>query len=137
VIIGLILAVALISQDDHAHRPASSQTALEIAQRPVPIRTGIGSAHDAAATSSAKAQAFYDQGLAYLHSYVWIEAARSFNEALRIDPKLALAHLGLTIAYVELSAAPAARAALDRAKALATTDHDKRHVEARALQMAA
>jgi len=137
VIIGVILAVALIPQDDHAHRPASSQTALEIAQRPVPIRTGIGSAHDTAATASPKAQAFYDQGLAYLHSYVWIEAARSFNQALRIDPRLALAHLGLTIAYVELSAAPAARAALDRAKALATTVHDKRHVEARALQMAA
>ncbi len=133
----MILALALIPQDEHAHRPASSQTALEIAQRPVPIRTGIGSAHDAAATTSPKAQSFYDQGLAYLHSYVWIEAARSFNQALRIDPRLALAHLGLTIAYMELSAAPAARAALDRAKALATTDHDKRHVEARALQMAA
>jgi tetratricopeptide (TPR) repeat protein len=101
------------------------------------LRTGIGSAHDPVATASKDAQAFYDQGLAYLHSYVWIEAARSFNQALRIDPKLAMAHLGLTIAYVELNAAPAAHSALDRAKALASTDHDKRHVAARALQMAA
>src|SRR4029077_998551 len=81
--------------------------------------------------------AFYDQGLAYLHSYVWVEAARSFNQALRVDPKLALAHLGLTVAYVELTAARAAHAALERAKALASTDHDRRHVAARALQMAA
>ena len=29
--------------------------------------------------SSKEAQAFYDQGLAYLHSYIWIEAARSFT----------------------------------------------------------
>jgi tetratricopeptide (TPR) repeat protein len=111
--------------------------ALELAQKPVVLRTGIGSAHDAVSTSSKAAQAFYDQGLAYLHSYVWIEAARSFNQALRSDPQMSMAHLGLTIAYVELNAGAAARASLDRAKALAVTDHDKRHVAARALQMAA
>ena len=103
----------------------------------MPIRAGIGSAHDAVATTSKPAQAFYDQGLAYLHSYVWIEAARSFNQALRSDPTLAMAHLGLTLAYVELNAAPAARAALARAQTLARTEHDRRHVAARALQMAA
>jgi len=105
----------------------------------VPLREGIGSAHDPAASASPQAQAFFDQGLAYLHSYVWIEAARSFNQALRLDPKLALAHLGLTMAYTELNAAAAARAALERAQALAAnaTEHDRRHVEARARQMAA
>jgi tetratricopeptide (TPR) repeat protein len=137
VIIGVILAVALTPQAGHAHPAPSSAVALELAVRPTAMRTGIGSAHDAVATASKVAQAFYDQGLAYLHSYVWIEAARSFNQALRLDPKLAMAHLGLSIAYVELNAAPAARAALDRAKALASTDHDQRHVAARALQMAA
>ena len=45
------------------------------------------------------AQAFYDQGLSHLHSYRWIEAARSFHEALRLDPKLAMAHLGLARAF--------------------------------------
>jgi tetratricopeptide (TPR) repeat protein len=103
----------------------------------VPLRTGIGSAHDAVSTSSKEAQAFYDQGLAYLHSYVWLEAARSFNQALRIDPAIAMAHLGLTIAYSELNAPPAARAALERARALAAGDHDRVHIDARALQMAA
>ena len=122
---------------EHAHAGPSSLVALELTQRPVTLRTGIGSAHHAVSTSSKQAQAFYDQGLAYLHSYVWVEAARSFNQALRLDPKLAMAHLGLSIAYTELNAAPAAHAALDRAKALAATDHDRRHVAARALQMAA
>ena len=92
----------------------------ELVNRPVPLRKGIGSAHDGVSTTSKPAQAFYDQGLAYLHSYVWLEAARSFNQALRADPKLAMAHLGLTIAYTELNAPAAARAALDRAKALAS-----------------
>ena len=108
--------------------------ALELAARPTTIHTGIGSAHDGASTSSKEAQAFYDQGLAYLHSYVWLEAARSFNQALALDPKLALAHAGLVVAYTELNAPAASKAALDRAKALAATDHDKRHVAARALQ---
>ena len=130
-------AALSVAQIPHPHAAPVSAVALELAQRPVPIRTGLGSAHDAVATTSKAAQAFYDQGLAYLHSYVWIEAARSFNQALRLDSKLAMAHLGLTIAYTELNAAPAAHAALERAKALASTDHDARHVTARALQMAA
>lgn len=113
--------------------------ALELAVKPIALRTGIGSAHDPVASSSSNAQAFFDQGLAYLHSYVWLEAARSFNQALRLDPKLAMAHVGLTIAYTELNAPAAAHEALTRAQALAgtATEHDRRHVAARALQMAA
>ena len=138
-ILWLALAAAL-AQDTHAHAPVVLRTSdfvLSLAQRPVAIRTGIGSAHDASGSTAKEAQAFYDQGLAYLHSYVWLEAARSFNQALRLDARLALAQLGLTIAYTELNAAPAARAALARAQALAQTEHDRRHVAARALQMAA
>jgi len=108
--------------------------AIELARRPVPLRSGIGVAHDGLTTSSTQAQAFYDQGLSYLHSYVWLEAARSFNQALTLDSTLALAHAGLAVAYTELNAPTAATAALDRARALARTDHDKRHVAARALQ---
>jgi tetratricopeptide (TPR) repeat protein len=111
----------------------------ELLTRGVAQRTGIGSAHDAVATKSAVAQAFYDQGLAYLHSFVWIEAARSFNQALRIDPALAMAHVGLSYALVELNAPAHARAALAQARALApgASDHDRLHIDARALQMTA
>ena len=112
---------------------------LEILQRSIALRTGIGSAHDDASTTSKDAQALYDQGLALLHAYVWIDAARSFNAALRLDPKLGVAHAGLSVAYVELSRPAEARAAIDAARALGPSlpDHDRRHVEARALQMAA
>jgi tetratricopeptide (TPR) repeat protein len=112
---------------------------MEIVERTVSIGAGIGVAHHPASTSSKEAQALYDQGLACLHSYVWIEAARSFNAALRIDPKLALAHVGLSIAYVELSRPAEANRSIDAARAMsaALPDHDRRHVEARALQMAA
>ena len=127
--------------------PAQSQHAshtlppipLEIPERPVPLRRGIGRVHDATAAASQDAQALYDQGLSYLHSFVWVEAARSFNAALRLDPKLALAHVGLSVAYVELSRDADARKAIVAAQALAPQlpDHDRRHVDARALQMAA
>jgi tetratricopeptide (TPR) repeat protein len=112
---------------------------VEIVERPAPLRPGIGRAHDRAATASKEAQALYDQGLAYLHSYVWIEAARSFNAALRIDPKLALAHVGLSLAYVELSRPAEAHSALATARSLAAAlpDHDRRHIDLRQLQMVA
>src|SRR5208282_145495 len=58
----------------------------EILERPVPLRQGIGNLHEEVTTSSPQAQAFYDQGLDYLHAYEWIEAVRSFNQALRLDP---------------------------------------------------
>ena len=124
------------AQDPHASHQIPVVPG-ELLNRPVALRTGIGAAHDTVSTSSREAQAFYDQGLAYLHSYVWIEAARSFNQALRLDPTLAMAHCGLTIAYTELNAPKDASAALDRAKALAASDHDRRHIDLRAAQMAA
>src|SRR5215831_13339991 len=57
----------------------------ELLQRPVSLRGGLGPVHQVVTTTSPEAQKYYDQGLAYLHSYVWIEAARSFNQSLRLD----------------------------------------------------
>jgi Tfp pilus assembly protein PilF len=135
-----VLATALqvsIAGQHAAHViPAIPQALLE---RSVPIRVGIGEAHDDAGTKSREAQAFYDQGLAYLHSFVWIEAARSFHQALEHDPNLALAHVGLSYVYIELSKPAQAKQALMSAQALAPKagDHERRHIAARALQMAA
>src|SRR5262245_39352933 len=118
-LIWLLTALAL-GQTAHTHpAPPATTTVLEIAARPVTLRTGIGTAHDTVGTASKDAQAFYDQGLAYLHSYVWLEAARSFHQALRIDPNLAIAHARLSLVYTELNAPAAARDALARAKTLA------------------
>ena len=111
----------------------------ELLEQPVTLRLNIGVAQDDVATKSSDAKNFYSQGLAYLHNYVWIEAARSFHQALRNDPNLALAHVGLSYAYIELNKPAQAKQAIDRAAAMApkASDHDRRHIEARALQMAA
>ncbi|MBY0230050.1 MAG: hypothetical protein K2W96_12270, partial [Gemmataceae bacterium] len=47
------------------------------------------------ATPSPKCQDYFDQALGYYYSYVWMEAARSFETAVRHDPECAMAHWGL------------------------------------------
>ncbi len=46
-------------------------------------------------TTSPECQAFFDQGLGFFYSYVWMEAARSFETATQHDPECALAWWGL------------------------------------------
>ena len=108
----------------------------EILERPVPLRDGIGKAHEDVTTLSKDAQAYYDQGLAYLHSYVWIEAARSFHQALRLDARLAMAQLGLSYALAELGDRAGAKQASQQASALAgpVSDREKARIRLRALQ---
>jgi tetratricopeptide (TPR) repeat protein len=66
--------------------------------------TGLGAAvhvpdlckyHYRVSTPSAECQKFCDEAFGYYYSYVWMEAARSFETALQHDPDCALAWLGL------------------------------------------
>jgi tetratricopeptide (TPR) repeat protein len=128
------------TQDDaHAACAAAGWVPRAILDRPVPMRPGIGNAHEVVTTSSKEAQAFYDQGLNYLHGYVWIEAARSFTQALRHDPDLAMAHVGLSRVYSGLDAPDEAKAALSKAQALApkASAREQRRIELRAKQLEA
>jgi tetratricopeptide (TPR) repeat protein len=139
VLVITFLKPALAREHQHENHAPADSIPLEILQRPVTLRSGIGAMHEAVTTSSKEAQAFYDQGLAYLHSYVWIEAARSFNQALRLDPKLAMAFVGLSRAFSGLNAMEAARAALDQAQALQTTTSasERQRISIRAKQLEA
>ncbi len=47
-------------------------------------------------TGSPECQALFDQGLGFFYSYVWMEAARSFETAARHDPDCAMAWWGLS-----------------------------------------
>ena len=106
-------------------------------ERAITVQTGIGRTHDEVTTTSREAQQFYDQGLAYLHHFEWIDAARSFNQSLRHDARLAMAHVGLSVAHEALNQSAAARAALDRARTLAAnvSEHERRHIAIRQLQL--
>jgi tetratricopeptide (TPR) repeat protein len=136
----LPLATATLAQHEHhGDEDSVGWVPREILQRPVALREGIGKINDPVTTSSAEAQAFYNQGLAYLHSYVWIEAARSCNQALRVDPKLALAYVCLSRAYSGLEDQGAAQGALEKAQSLASnlSERERLRVSLRATQLGA
>src|SRR5215831_7683803 len=106
--------------------------------RPIDVRANVGDAHDAIEGVSPEAQRYYDQGLSYLHNYVWIEAARSFNQALRLESHLALAYVGLSVAHDELNQRAQAHDALELARRLEPSGiHERRHLAVRERQLAA
>lgn len=111
----------------------------ELLERPIELRAGAGHVHDEVTTASTEAQKFYDQGLAYLHSYVWVEAARSFHQAVRLDPKLAMAYIGLSRASSGLSDTEAAARFAAKAATLidGVTPREKARIELRIEQVAA
>ncbi|MFY9550352.1 MAG: tetratricopeptide repeat protein, partial [Thermoanaerobaculia bacterium] len=88
-------------------------------ERPTTLKSDIGQVHQKVTTASADAQAFYDQGLTDLHHYVFIEAARSFRQALRSDPGCAMCWMGLARAEQGLERPDATAAGITRAKELA------------------
>ncbi len=128
------VAPALAQHEGHGGPEVVGWVPHEILERPLPLRRDIGNLHEQVTTSSTEAQAFYDQGLNYIASYVWIEAARSFQQALRLDPSLAAAYVGLCDVYVQLQDVPAARAALEKAQSLSSkiTDAERQRMEIRA-----
>jgi tetratricopeptide (TPR) repeat protein len=136
----LCFATTVPAQEDpHAACTSMSWVPQEILERPVALRSGTGNALDVATTASPEALALYRQGLNYLHGYVWIEAARSFNQALRVDPKLALAYWGLSRAYSGMDDQKAAESAAQRAKELSAnaTPREQRRIDLRVQQLEA
>jgi tetratricopeptide (TPR) repeat protein len=134
-----LVTAALAQHEPHGHEDSVGWVPREILQRPVALREGVGKINDPVTTSSPEAQAFYNQGLAFLHSYVWIEAARSCNQALRSDPKLALAYICLSRAYSGLEDQGAAQSALENAQARAgnLSERERLRVSLRAKQLEA
>lgn len=136
-LISLLLSAPPLKAQHEGHEGMVGWVPQELLERPVPLREGIGSAHSKVSTAVPHAQAFYDQGLAYLHSFEWIEATRSFHQALRLDPKLAMAYVGLSDAFLGFSDFAAARAAFEQAARLAAvnppSEAERRKIEIRRL----
>lgn len=129
-----------MSADEHAHMGAAvGYVPREVLQQPITLRHNIGQENDPVTTKNADAQAFYNQGMAYVHSYVWVNAARSFNQALRLDPALALAHIGLFRVFINLDDLPAAGEEIHLAQSLqaAVTDRERRRIDLSAAHLAA
>jgi tetratricopeptide (TPR) repeat protein len=143
-LIGALICAAALAQTKSPDLcvPPPSGTAPAL---PAHIMTGQGSVHLAITTSNPKAQEFFDQGLAQLHSFWAVEAERSFLQAAELDPEAAMPWWGVAMvsagdyrprhqlegAYSS-QGAPAirAKAAAERALALSgkATDLEKMYI---------
>src|SRR5713101_2017501 len=77
----VFLAAGAVLGSQHEIRGSHSELRaipIELLQRLPARRDDIGTAHERVSTASRDAQAWYDQGLAHLHSFAWIDAARAF-----------------------------------------------------------
>jgi tetratricopeptide (TPR) repeat protein len=88
-ILGAVLLCATASAQEHATSPKSPKT------RPVTLVTGLGNLHHPVSTKNVQAQRFFDQGLRFIYAFNHDEAARSFQHAVELDPKLAMAFWGV------------------------------------------
>jgi tetratricopeptide (TPR) repeat protein len=118
------------------HDEAVGWVPLDLMQRPITIQKDVGLVHEAVTTKSPEAQAFYDQGVALLHSFAFIDAARSFHQALRHDPALAMAYVGLSRAYSYWEVPPA-QEMVAKAETLASgvSPREQRRIALRRLQV--
>jgi tetratricopeptide (TPR) repeat protein len=82
---GLLLCMPGAAQN-HAHHAQS---------HPVSLVTGLGDLHHPVSTHNLEAQKFFDQGLRFIYAFNHDEAARSFQHATELDPKLAMAYWGV------------------------------------------
>jgi hypothetical protein len=81
VLLVLCSCLPLISQDHSAHTQS----------RPATVMSGVGNVHHPVSASNPAAQKFFDQGLCLIYDFNHDEAARSFQRATELDPKLAIA----------------------------------------------
>jgi tetratricopeptide (TPR) repeat protein len=63
--------------------------------KPATLMVGLGDLHHPVSTKSAPAQQFFDQALRLIYAFNHDEAARSFQRAADLDPKLAIAYWGV------------------------------------------
>jgi len=118
---------------EHAEHAAPAKA------RSATLMTGYGNWHHPVSTKNAQAQAFFDQGLRLIYAFNHDEAARSFQRAAELDPKLAMANWGIAEAVGPNYNDPAsqdrfvqAHAAIEKAQTLAAdaSESDKAYIAA-------
>ncbi|MFN0085290.1 MAG: tetratricopeptide repeat protein [Blastocatellia bacterium] len=120
--VGLCLGLAARGLAQHEHQA-------KVLNEPAVLMPGLSGLHHPVSTKHADAQKFFNQGLALIYAFNHDEARRSFEQAARLDPNLAMAFWGIALAvgpnYNESQIDPdrllAADRALEKAADLAAT----------------
>lgn len=104
---------------------ASVSSTVSANREAVPLRDNLGKHQYPVSTTVPKAQRYFDQGLILSFGFNHAEAARSFQEAARLDPKCAMCYWGEALvlgpninAPMSDSAVPLAYAAVQKAWSL-------------------
>ena len=84
-VLTLSLCCTAFAQDHSIHNPP----------KPATLMSGLGDLHHPVSTRNPEAQQFFDQGLRLIYAFNHDEAARSFQRAAELDPKLAIAYWGI------------------------------------------
>src|SRR5260370_6102184 len=85
VLCGVLLCLSGEAQDHASHAQTHTVT----------LVAGLGNLHHPVSTKNPQAQQFFDQGLRFIYAFNHDEAARSFQHAAELDPKLAMAYWGV------------------------------------------
>ncbi len=85
ILASFLLCLSLSAQDHASHAQSNAVT----------LVTGLGNLHHPVSTKNPQAQQFFDQGLRFIYAFNHDEAARSFQHAADLDPKLAMAYWGV------------------------------------------
>jgi tetratricopeptide (TPR) repeat protein len=126
----LLFPIAVYGQ--HSHAPANESS-------PVTLEAGLGDINHPVSTNNAEAQKFFNQGLAYIYAFNHAEAIKSFKQASKLDPQLAMAYWGVALAMGSNYNVPADGPALLEAyanlrKAIelapAANEHDRAYIDA-------
>ncbi len=92
--LSLLFALLLSGMVAAQTHPAQNHSA-HAQPKPATLMTGLGDLHHAVSTKNPQAQQFFDQGLRLIYAFNHDEAARSFQRAADLDPKLAMAYWGV------------------------------------------
>ncbi len=93
----LIASAAFVVASGCSGAGAPASSSLHSGSR-AQLFSDLGPHHRAVTTTSAEAQAYFDQGLAWYYAFNHDEAVRSFARAAELDPDCAMAYWGVALA---------------------------------------
>src|SRR4026207_2113458 len=85
--LAILLLFPIVVFGQHSHAPAKEAA-------PATLEMGLGDINHPVSTNNPEAQKFFNQGLAYIFAFNHEEAVRSFQQAAKLDPQLAMAYWG-------------------------------------------
>jgi peroxiredoxin len=91
---------------------------------------GVGGIDFPVTTASSEAQAFFNQGVAQLHTFYYFESERSFRQAALLDPKCAMTYWGMAMSNQNNGKRARSFLARARAESAAATDRERKYIEA-------